>query len=91
MINENSNYLNYLSKKYSNLNNKYMKLLNYYNKEWNPYIINDFLNYHDLPTEVKSNSYIENYNRVIKLKLSNFLLGKKMSDKLAFIHIICIK
>ena len=34
------------------------------------------LNYHYLNKEQRSNSYIENYNRRIKLKLSKFLYGK---------------
>ena len=34
------------------------------------------LDYTGLPKEVRSNSYIENYNRRIKLRLSKFLYGK---------------
>ena len=41
------------------------------------FINNKFLNYKNLAYEVRSNSYIENYNRNIKLKMSEFLLGRK--------------
>ena len=34
------------------------------------------LNYVYLSKEQRCNSYIENYNRIIKEKLSNFLYGK---------------
>ena len=34
------------------------------------------LNYHLLSKEQRCNSYIENYNRRIKLKLSKYLYGK---------------
>ena len=34
------------------------------------------LNYSGLSKSQRSNSYIENYNRIIKLKLSKFLYGK---------------
>ena len=34
------------------------------------------LNYSYLPKKFRSNSYIENYNRRIKLKLSKYLFGK---------------
>ena len=34
------------------------------------------LNYYLLSKEQRSNSYIENYNRRIKLKLSKYLYGK---------------
>ena len=43
---------------------------------WLPYFVNGMLNYHYLNKEQRSNSYIENYNRRIKLKLSKFLYGK---------------
>ena len=39
--------------------------MKYYNRQWNKFINNDFLNYKDLPYEVLSNSYIENYSRLI--------------------------
>ena len=34
------------------------------------------LNYNNISKNIRSNSYIENYNRRIKLKLSKFLYGK---------------
>ena len=37
------------------------------------------LNYSYLEKKFRSNSYIENYNRRIKLKLSKFLFGKSKS------------
>ena len=35
------------------------------------------LDYSNISMEYKSNSYIENYNKRLKLKLSNYLYGKK--------------
>ena len=40
------------------------------------YFNNEMLNYSGLSKSQRSNSYIENYNRIIKLKLSKFLYGK---------------
>lgn len=40
------------------------------------YYLNGMLNYTDQPKFYRSNSYIENYNRRIKLKLSNYLYGR---------------
>ena len=40
------------------------------------YFNNGMLNYSKLKKIERSNSYIENYNRRIKLKLSKFLYGK---------------
>ena len=35
------------------------------------------LDYSNISMEYKSNSYIKNYNKRLKLKLSNYLYGKK--------------
>ena len=50
--------------------------MNYFENQWYPYFIEGNLDYHYLSKELRSNSYIENYNRRIKLKLSKFLFGK---------------
>ena len=50
--------------------------MDYYKFEWEKYVFNGFLNYEFLKKEQRSNSYLENYNRRIKQKLSNFLIGK---------------
>ena len=52
------------------------EIMDYYKNEWESYLINGFLNYEYLKKEQRSNSYLENYNRRIKQKLSNFLYGK---------------
>ena len=41
--------------------------MEYYNKQWKKYNNNNMLNYYHLPTEVCTNSYLENYNRILKL------------------------
>ena len=60
--------------------NKYEKLfpefINYFKRQWLSYFKNGFLNYSYLKKDFRSNSYIENYNRRIKLKLSKYLYGK---------------
>ena len=38
------------------------------------------LDYSNIRMEYKSNSYIENYNKRLKLKLSNYLYGKKKTQ-----------
>ena len=48
----------------------------YFNNQWKPYFESGMLNYIYLNKEQRSNSYIENYNRRIKLKLSKYLYGK---------------
>ena len=55
---------------------KYNEFILYYNNQWKKYIINGMLDYSGLSKEERSNSYIENYNRRIKLRLSKFLYGK---------------
>ena len=80
--NEPENYINriytkYSDKKFELLNEHFHEYINYFKTEWEPYIINGFLNYMWLKKEQRSNSYLENYNRRIKQKLSSFLYGKK--------------
>ena len=48
----------------------------YYLKTWLKFINNGYLNYALISIEQKSNSFLENYNRRLKIKLSNFLYGK---------------
>ena len=50
--------------------------MDYFEKQWITYFTKGILNYAFLKKDERSNSYIENYNRVIKLKLSNYLYGK---------------
>ena len=69
-------YKKYKDIKYLKLNENYETFMDYYKSEWEKYIFNGFLNYEFLKKEQRSNSYLENYNRRIKQKLSNFLLGK---------------
>ncbi len=71
------------SDEYTNVDsfcNKYEKLfpefINYFKRQWLSYFKNGFLNYSYLKKDFRSNSYIENYNRRIKLKLSKYLYGK---------------
>ena len=71
------------SDEYTNINsfcNKYEKIfpefINYFKRQWLSYFKNGYLNYCYLKKDFRSNSYIENYNRRIKLKLSKYLYGK---------------
>ena len=50
--------------------------VNYFRNQWIKYFNNGCLVYNNLEVKFRSNSYIENYNRIIKLKLSKFLYGK---------------
>ena len=52
------------------------QFINYFNNQWIKYCKNGCLNYKKLKKPYRSNSYIENYNRRIKLKLSKYLYGK---------------
>ena len=65
-----------LKEKYSKNNSLYKDYLIYFENQWIQYFHNGMLNYQFLSKEQRSNSYIENYNRRIKLKLSKFLYGK---------------
>ena len=69
-------YDKYKSIQYLKLHENYGTYMDYYKNEWESYLINGFLNYAYLKKEQRSNSYLENYNRRIKQKLSNFLYGK---------------
>ena len=56
---------------------KYLEnFINYYKNQWQKYFKNGMLDYSQISKSQRNNSYIENYNRRIKLKLSNFLYGK---------------
>ena len=56
-----------LKEKYSENNRLYNDFLIYFENQWIQYFYNGMLNYHLLSKEQRSNSYIENYNRLIKL------------------------
>ena len=56
--------------------NDYPEFIGYFRRQWVPIFLKGLLNYSYLKKEYRSNSYIENYNRRIKLKLSKFLYGK---------------
>ena len=71
------------SENYTNVDafcNKYREtfpeFIGYFESQWLQYFKNGMLNYSYLPKKFRSNSYIENYNRRIKLKLSKYLFGK---------------
>ena len=71
------------SENYTNVDalcNKYREtfpsFIGYFESQWSQYFKNGMLNYSYLPKKFRSNSYIENYNRRIKLKLSKYLFGK---------------
>ena len=69
-------YRKYSDKKFESLNENFSVYIDYFKNEWESYIRNGFLNYMWLKKEQRSNSYLENYNRRIKQKLSSFLYGK---------------
>ena len=73
---KNNNYIDILKKAFIQENKVYADYFNYFESQWIPYFINGMLDYHYLEKEQRSNSYIENYNRRIKLKLSKYLYGK---------------
>ena len=56
-----------------------MNFKNYFNKYWKPYFINGELDYAYLTKNQRSNSYIENYNKRIKLQLANYFDGRSIS------------
>ena len=55
---------------------KFIEFKNYYITTWGKFLKNGILNYIYLIKEQRSNSYLENYNRLIKQKLSTFLYGR---------------
>ena len=60
----------------NNYEDHYLEFIAYFRVQWVPFFVNGILNYSYLKKEYQSNSYIENYNRRIKLKLSKYLYGK---------------
>ena len=80
-ISNDKNILDDIKNKYTNIkpkniSEKYLTFINYFDKQWLEYLDNGYINYFNLKKEYRSNSYLENYNRNIKLKLSDYLLGK---------------
>lgn len=68
---------NNIFEKESNLiEQNYKVFFEYFSDFWLKFFKDGMLNYAYLSIEQRSNSYIENYNRIIKLKLSKFLYGK---------------
>ena len=62
--------------KFDRKDNLFLDYINYFKMTWIPFFLNGMLNYAYLTKEQRSNSYLENYNRIIKEKLSNYLYGK---------------
>ena len=71
-----NNIIKDLRSRVENWESTYSDYLDYFQNQWLPYFYNGMLNYIYLDKEQRSNSYIENYNRRIKLKLSKYLYGK---------------
>ena len=71
-----TNYINAICEKYMQEHKYLENFINYYKNQWQKYFKNGMLDYSQISKSQRSNSYIENYNRRIKLKLSNFLYGK---------------
>ena len=70
---------NYINAIYESFLKKYDFLdtfIGYYKSHWYKYLENGMQDYSIITKMQRSNSYIENYNRRIKLKLSKFLFGK---------------
>ena len=68
--------MNATSEKFSEKGDNLNKFLDYFKSQWMIYFNNGMLNYSGLSKSQRSNSYIENYNRIIKLKISKFLYEK---------------
>ena len=60
-------------------NEEYELFLNYFKNQWYIYFKNGMLNYSYIKKKYRSNSYIEYYNKIVKLKLSKYLFGKSKS------------
>ena len=73
---KNRNILDTIRINYFKNNKIYEQFLDYFETQWIPFFENGLLNYHYLAKEKTSNSYIGNYNRRIKLKLSRYLFIK---------------
>ena len=76
IYNDNNNKIQEIKNKYYSKDENYKNYFEYFEKQWANYFIKGILNYVYLKKDERSNSYIENYNRIIKLKLSNYLYGK---------------
>ena len=76
IYNDNNQIIQEIKDNYYKKNHNYKDFLDYYEKQWANYFIKGILNYAYLKKNERSNSYIENYNRIIKLKLSKYLYGK---------------
>ena len=77
--------------KFIKKNNLYEEFINYFKNQWLVYYLNGLLNYKFLTKEQRSNSYIENYNRRIKLRLSKFLYGKNKCKITSLLSLYFIK
>ena len=71
-----NNIINTICEKYITKNKEFTDFVNYFKKEWFQYYEIGMLDYSNIKKDYRFNSYIENYNRRIKLKLSKYLLGK---------------
>ena len=70
-----SNFVEALNK-WSSLDKQFINFHDFYQKQWVKYFKTNIFNYSLLKNDERSNSYIDNYNRIIKLKLSSYLYGK---------------
>ena len=50
---------------YIKIGDLYKEYLDYFKKTWEPFFENGMLNYVYISKEQRSNSYIENYNRIV--------------------------
>ena len=50
--------------------------INYFHNQWVHHFTSGFLNFKFLKKNERPNSYIENYNRRVKIKLSKYLFGR---------------
>ena len=76
LYDKDKNFINAQIIKYEENYNFLSDYIEYYKKQWFKYFLNGMLDYTNLDKFQRSNSYIENYNRRIKLKLSKYLYGK---------------
>ena len=63
-----------IKNKYIKINKDYTKFYNYFIKEWIPYFNNGILIYNHIEKKFSINSYIENYIRTQKIKLSELFI-----------------
>ena len=70
------NYINSICESFSKKYEYLTIFIGYYKSQWYKYFENGMLDYSIITKSQKSNRYIENYNRRIKLELSKFLFGK---------------